>query len=84
MAELVERYELAVFAWRDMADERYRIGRDPDYAPAVRWELHHAAEALRAAGVSEWELNEIQSRALVKLGTLRRLMGGGDDCLASA
>lgn len=73
LAELIERYELAVFAWRDMADARYLTGVDS--GAAVRWELYHAGEALGAVGVSEWEPNQIQSPALVKLAALQRLMG---------
>jgi hypothetical protein len=73
MAELVERYELVMFAWWDMAAERYLTGVDT--GAAVRWELHHAAEELRRVGVCEHELNEIQSRALLKLAVLRRLEG---------
>lgn len=74
MAELVERYELAVFAWRDMADARYLAGADS--GAAARWELYHAAEELRGAGVREYELDELQARALVKLAVFRRVIGG--------
>ncbi len=73
MTELVHCYELAVFAWRDMADRRAVAGVDT--GSLVRWELHDAAEALRAVGIREHELNEIQAAAIVKLAALRRLIG---------
>ncbi len=71
--EQLERYELAVYAYLDMAEERYRIGVDPDYASVVRWELHHAAEDLRASGIREHELDELHGAAIKKLEVLRRL-----------
>ncbi len=67
--DLRERYELAVYAYLDMAEDRYRTGQDT--GAAVRWELYHAAEGLRAAGMREHELNEFQSVAMVKLAALR-------------
>ncbi len=70
----MDRYELAVYAYLEMAEERYRTGRD--CGAVVRWELHHAAEGLRTAGIREHELNEFQDRVMVKLATLRRLMSG--------
>ncbi len=70
--EQLDRYELAVYAYLKMAEERYRTGQD--HGAAVRWELHHAAEDLRAAGIREHELNEFQDRVVVKLATLRRLI----------
>jgi len=69
-----ERYELAVYAYLDMAEDRYRTGQDT--GAAVRWELHHAAGDLRAAGMREHELNELQAAAMVKLAALRRVMSG--------
>ncbi len=69
----VERYELAVYAYLDMVTERYQTGQDT--GAAVRWELHHAAGDLRAAGMREHELNELQAQAAVKLAALRRLIG---------
>jgi hypothetical protein len=72
MTEFVYRYELAVYAYLDMVEDRYRTGQDT--GAAVRWELHHAAEDLRAAGMREHELNELQAAAMVKLAALRRLL----------
>ncbi len=74
IGDLLDRYEFAVFAYLNMVEDRYRTGVDPDYAPAVRWELHQAAEDLRAAGIREHELNELQARAAVKLAALHRVL----------
>jgi hypothetical protein len=73
MGDLLDRYELAVYAYLDMAEDRYRTGQDR--GTAVRWELHAAAEDLRAAGIREHELDELQAEAVVKLRVLRRLYG---------
>lgn len=72
MADLIERYELALFAYFDMAEERYRTGQDT--GAAVRWELHHAAGALRAVEIPEHELSRMQAEAMVKLAVLRRVL----------
>ncbi len=72
IGDLLYRYELAVYAYLDMVEDRYRTGQDT--GAAVRWELHQAAEDLRAAGIREHELNEFQAAAMVKLAALRRLI----------